>query len=154
MAKLVVGMITLSFPRDRPRRGLGRGGRPLLVAPVPTSRARAGPLGGLRLGMEKEMEERAGTLAFPRALLLAIMIVATALALLYLWQGWRLTALESELFSQRAAVARLEALNEALRLKVEKAFSLERIALYAKTVLGMVEPPLRYLRLPAEEGGR
>lgn len=104
--------------------------------------------------MEKEMEERAGTLTFPWTLLLAIMIVATALALLYLWQGWRLTALESELFSQRAAVARLEALNEALRLKVEKAFSLERIALYAKTVLGMVEPPLRYLRLPAEEGGR
>lgn len=126
MAKRTVGMGTLSFPQGR--RGFGR-------AAV-----------GLTRSWEHLGEARPqATLA--RAAIVSVLIIITALALLFVWQGWRLTALRSQLADRRPAVERVEALNQVLKLKVDQAFSLERIGLYAKTVLGMVEPPLRYLRL-------
>ncbi len=130
MAKRAVGMAALSYPRAQrgfPRRWGGRVGanRPWWAA-------------------EAEAEE-SPALAF--AVLVSVMILVAALAFLFVWQGWRLTALHSELTVRRAEVEHLAAENEALKLKIEQAFSLERISLYAKTVLGMVEPPLRYLRL-------
>lgn len=130
MAKRVVGMATLSYPRAQ--RGLFQR----------HSRVK-GPWEGLEA-------EESPALAF--AVVVSIMILIAALAFLFVWQGWRLTALHSELSVRRAEVERLAAENEALKLKIEQAFSLERISLYAKTVLGMVEPPLRYLRLT--ESGR
>lgn len=124
MAKHVRGALTLSFPSP------GRGNRGGLVRP----RGRA--------------EEGAASLALARAALIALIIIITALALLYLWQGWQLTELRSQLAARRAAVEKLTAENEALRLQVEQAFSLERIDLFARTILGMVEPPLQYIHLP------
>ncbi len=128
MAKRTVGMAALSYPhvqRDLFKRRSG----------VRVSR----PWEGL------EGKEESPALAF--AVLVSGMVLIAALAFLFIWQGWRLTALHSELSVRRAEVERLAAENEALKLKIERAFSLERISLYAKAVLGMVEPPLHYLRL-------
>lgn len=132
MAKRIVGMGALSFPQ--PRRGLGSRSRALGLAPSWE------PFGERR-------HEALESLTLARATLAAILILTTALALLFVWQGWRLTALRSQLADRQAAVERVEALNEVVKLKVAQTFSLDRIGLYAKTVLGMVEPPLRYLRL-------
>lgn len=132
MAKRARGAMTLSFPP--PRRGIRRGYSRGLVPP--RERAWAG--------------EGAESLTAARAALIAIMIITTALALLYLWQGWQLTELQARLAARQAAVERVMAENQLLQLKVEQAFSLERIALFAKTILGMVEPPIRYLYLPEE----
>lgn len=128
-----MGTVTLSFPP--PRRSIGV--RRHLIG-LTRPRERAG--------------EGTRSWSFARAVLIATMIVITALALLYLWQGWQLTELRSRLAIRQAAVEHVMAENQVLRLKVEQAFSLERIELFAKTILGMVEPPLQYLYLP-EEGG-
>lgn len=130
MAKRTVGMGTLSFPQGR--RGFG-------------SRA---PAVGLTRSWEHLGEARPQALeSLARAAIASILIIVAALALLFVWQGWRLTDLRSQLADRRPAVERVEALNQILKLKVDQTFSLERIGLYAKTVLEMVEPPLRYLRL-------
>lgn len=130
MAKRAVGMVTLSYPR-RARRDFFRKGS------------------GANRPWAGAGEAYSPALAF--AVAVSIMVLIAALAFLFVWQGWRLTALHSELVVRRAEVERLAAENEALKLKIERAFSLERISLYAKTVLGMVEPPLRYLRLKSPE---
>ncbi|MCR4404018.1 MAG: hypothetical protein NUW06_01760 [Candidatus Acetothermia bacterium] len=136
MAKRTVGMVTLSFPQ--PRRGFGsRRGSPVFNRSWEY-------LGEAR-------PEAAESLTLARAALASILVIAAALALLFIWQGWRLTDLRSQFVVRQAAVERLEAQNQALELKVEQAFSLERIGLYARTVLGLVEPPLRYLRLSQPE---
>lgn len=78
-------------------------------------------------------------------------IVIAALALLYLWQGWQLAHLQAQLAAREELIAKLEAQVELLRLQAEQAFSLKRIELLAKTLLGMVEPELsemRIIRLP------
>lgn len=131
MARQAYGAVSLSFPP--PQRGIGLR-RPGRVVARP--RGQAG--------------ERVEALTLARAIVIALMIVITALALLYLWQGWQLTSLQARLATRQAAVERIEAANEVLKLKAEQAFSLERIDLFAKTVLGMVEPSLQYLRLPEE----
>lgn len=109
---------------------------------------------GLSRGRQFAARERAGedlvSLSFARAVVVAIMIVVTALALLYLWQGWQLSELQARLATRQAAVERMAATNKALQLEAEQAFSLQRVDLYAKTVLRMVEPSLQYLRLPKE----
>lgn len=131
MARQARGAMTLSFPP--PRKGVGpRRSRGGLAPPWPRERAAEG----------------ASSLTLARAALIALMIIVTTLALLYLWQGWQLTELRAQLAARRAAVDEVVVENEALRLKVGQAFSLERIDLFAKTILGMVEPPLQYLHLP------
>jgi hypothetical protein len=132
MAKRTVGMGTLSFPQAR--RGLGW-------------RRQAVGLTRSWEYLDEARPQALESLTLTRAVLVSILIIITALALLFVWQGWCLTTLRSQLADRQAAVERVEALNEILQLKVDEAFSVERIDLYAKTVLGMVEPPLRYLRL-------
>ncbi len=109
---------------------------------------------GLSRGQQFAARGRAGedlvSLSFARAVVVAIMIVVTALALLYLWQGWQLSELQARLATRQAAVERMAATNKVLQLEAEQAFSLQRVDLYAKTVLRMVEPSLQYLRLPKE----
>lgn len=128
MARRMVRATSVSFPRSRKVVGRRRG----LETPWPRERAAEGAL----------------SLTLARAALIALIIIIAALALLYLWQGWQLTELRSQFAARRAAVDEITARNELLRLKVEQAFSLERIDLFAKTILGMVEPPLQYLHLP------
>jgi|GEM_PF-2989728 len=131
MAKHALGAMSPSFPL--PRRGAGIRKR----------------LGGLAPPWFRERTaEGSRSLTLARAALIAIMIIITALALLYLWQGWQLTELRAQLAARQAAVDKLMAENQILQLQVEQAFSLERIDLFAKTILGMVEPPLQYLHLP------
>ncbi len=127
MARRALGEFTLSYPAAQ--RGWSR---------------RARGLTELRVRLVEEW--RAGLLL----LLLLLLIGGTLLMLFYLWQGWQIAALHALVAEQRAKVDELEARNEALRLQVEEAFSLKRIEVYAKAVLGMVEPELRYLRLPVE----
>ncbi|MGQ9601773.1 MAG: hypothetical protein ACUVQU_06980 [Candidatus Bipolaricaulia bacterium] len=139
MAKRTVGMTALSYPHVQ--RGLFK--------------RRSGV--GVSLNLNRPWEglegkEESPALAF--AVLVSVMVLIAALAFLFIWQGWRLTALHSELSVRRVEVERLAAENEALKLKIERAFSLERISLYARTVLGMVEPPLRYLYLRLTQPGR
>lgn len=106
-------------------------------------------LGGLAPPWFRERTaEGSRSLTLARAALIALIIIITALALLYLWQGWQLTELRSQLAARRAAVEKLMAENQILQLQVEQAFSLERIDLFARTILGMVEPPLQYIHLP------
>lgn len=130
MTKRPVGIAAFSYPRAE--RGLGYTRRHFGASRPWWAEAGAGA-------------EESPALAF--AILVSVMVLIAALAFLFVWQGWRLTTLHSELLLRRAEVERLAAENEALKLEIERAFSLERISLYAETVLGMVEPPLRYLRL-------
>jgi cell division protein FtsB len=129
MARQAYGAVSLSFPP--PQQGLRRPGRALARPWL-------------------QAEERVESLTLARAIVIALMIVITALALLYLWQGWQLTSLQARLATRQAAVERIAATNEVLKLKAERSFSLERIDLFAKTVLGMVEPSLQYIHLPEE----
>lgn len=131
MAKRAVGATSVSFPPSP--RGVG---------------LRRSPQGLLSPQSREWAAEGEGSLTLARTLLIALMIIIAALALLYIWQGWQLTELQAQLAARGATVEEIRAENEVLRLKVEQAFSLERIDLFARTILGMVEPPLRYLHLP------
>ncbi len=85
--------------------------------------------------------------------MIASLIGLAALAMLYLWQGWELAHLQAQLAAREALVQELEAQVDLLHLQVEQAFSLKRVELLAKTLLGMVEPELsemRVIHLPKE----
>lgn len=78
---------------------------------------------------------------------LAIIIGVTMLLLLYSWQSWQITHLNSKLIDEKEQVEKLKDEKMILQFKVNQAFSLERVERLAKD-LGMIEPEeIRWIRL-------
>ncbi len=76
----------------------------------------------------------------------------SGLCFLYLWQGnriWELTAVSEE---AREDLEAEQEINRILGVRIDEAFSLERIARIAREQLGMSEPTIvRYVSNPTEE---
>ena len=69
-----------------------------------------------------------------------------ALCFLYLWQGNRLQALTAATEEARIQLESEREINRILTIRIEEAFSLERIARIARDRLGMSEPAvIRYV---------
>lgn len=78
---------------------------------------------------------------------LAIIILVTMLLLLYSWQSWQMTHLNSKLIDAKEQVEKLKEEKMILQFKVNQAFSLKRVERLAKD-LGMIEPEeIRWIRL-------
>jgi len=74
------------------------------------------------------------------------------LCFLHLWQTTRIHDLTASTQSAADRLADIEGVNRVLKVRIEEAFSLERIARIAREQLGMVEPTvIHYVRLPAIE---
>jgi cell division protein FtsL len=83
-----------------------------------------------------------------RALVLLALVLATALALFYLWQSWQWVYWLNRLHQAQTELGALQAENDYLKFELAQAFSLERIAQIATQKLGMIRPTLQYLLLP------
>ncbi|MBU1049974.1 hypothetical protein KKG90_08140 [Candidatus Bipolaricaulota bacterium] len=93
--------------------------------------------------------------ALPLIGLLGSVVLAGAIAglsFLYLWQGNRIQMLRSACEEARVSLdAELE-INRILAVRIDEAFSLERIARIARDQLHMSEPTIvRYVPIPNEE---
>ncbi len=87
-------------------------------------------------------------LTLRRMLALLILLFASALALLYLWQSWQAVYWLNQVQANREKLLELQAQRDQLQLQVAQAFSLERIEVFARQRLGMIHPPLKFLILP------
>jgi cell division protein FtsL len=87
-------------------------------------------------------------LTLRRALALIILLLASTLALLYLWQSWQAVYWLNQVQANREKLLELQAQRDQLQLQVAQAFSLERIEAFARQRLGMIHPPLKLLLLP------
>ncbi|MCS6936265.1 MAG: cell division protein FtsL [Candidatus Bipolaricaulota bacterium] len=81
--------------------------------------------------------------------LVALLIVATALALYYVWQGWQIVDLSTRVTAARAEWERLTLQRDRLRVEIAKIWSLEEIERQARERLGMKKPSPKRLVLPA-----
>ncbi|MCK5827720.1 hypothetical protein KAH43_04265 [Candidatus Bipolaricaulota bacterium] len=92
--------------------------------------------------------------ALPMAGLIGGIFLAAAiagLAFLYLWQGNRIQALTANLEEAREMLEAEQEINRILSVRIDEAFSLERVARIARDQLGMSEPTIvRYVPIPAE----
>jgi cell division protein FtsL len=77
----------------------------------------------------------------------------SGLCVLYIWQGNRLHELTAASEEAREALEADLEVNRILAVRIEEAFSLERIARIARNQLGMAEPDpadIRYVPLRSE----
>jgi cell division protein FtsL len=73
------------------------------------------------------------------------------LCFLYVWQGNRIRTLTAASEEAREVLEAVQETNRILGVRIEEAFSLERIARIARERLGMSEPTLvRYVPYPTE----
>lgn len=75
----------------------------------------------------------------------------TGLCVLYIWQGNRLQGLTAASEEAREALEADLEVNRILAVRIDEAFSLERIARIARSQLGMAEPDpadIRYVPYP------
>lgn len=86
--------------------------------------------------------------------LLGSILLAGAIAglcFLYLWQGNRIQALTATLEDARETLEAEQEINRILGVRIEEAFSLERVARIARDQLGMSEPTIvHYVQIPAD----
>jgi cell division protein FtsL len=76
----------------------------------------------------------------------------SGLCFLYLWQGNRIRELTAVTEQAREDLEAEQAINRVLGVRIDEAFSLERIARIAREQLGMSEPTIvRYVSIPTEE---
>lgn len=81
-----------------------------------------------------------------------VIFVITALIILYLWQDAALLQLNLQLATIEEQITEIEAKNRQLEFQVQQAFSLERISIFARQRLKMVEPTdIRYITIPLPE---
>lgn len=83
-----------------------------------------------------------------RLIILSLLLFATALALLYLWQSWQWVYWLNKLHQAQVELEALQAENGYLKLEVSQAFSLKRIEAIATERLGMFRPSPHYLVVP------
>lgn len=79
-----------------------------------------------------------------------IALIVAILCFAYIWQAHRLWQLTAVVNEAQQAVNDAQAINRVLSLRIEEAFSLERIARLARDRLGMAEPSpgsIRYVEL-------
>ncbi|MCS6903112.1 MAG: septum formation initiator family protein [Candidatus Bipolaricaulota bacterium] len=81
--------------------------------------------------------------------LLAILAIMAALALYYVWQGWQIVALSTQVTAMRAETEDLILQRNQLRIEVSKVWSLEEIERRARERLGMKKLAPKRLVLPA-----
>jgi len=81
-------------------------------------------------------------------LTLSLLLFASALALLYLWQSWQGVYWLNRLHRAQLELEALRTENGYLKLEVSRAFSLKRIEAIATEKLGMFRPSPRYLVVP------
>lgn len=84
-------------------------------------------------------------------ILLAAMIAG--LSFLYLWQGNSIQALTADLEEAREALEAEQEINRILGVRIDEAFSLERVARIARDQLRMSEPKqddIHYVPIPSE----
>lgn len=76
----------------------------------------------------------------------------SGLCFLYLWQGNRIQELTAASEEAREQLESAQEINRILGVRIDEAFSLERIARIAREQLGMSEPTIiRYVSYPTEE---
>jgi len=76
----------------------------------------------------------------------------SGLCFLYLWQGNRIQQLTALSQEAREQLESAQGINKALGVRIDEAFSLERIARIAREQLGMAEPTVvHYVPYPTEE---
>ena len=81
---------------------------------------------------------------------IVIALIIAGLCFVYIWQAHRLWQLTAAVNEAQQAVNDAQAINRVLSLRIEEAFSLERIARLARDRLGMAEPSpvsIRYVEL-------
>ena len=92
--------------------------------------------------------------ALPMALLLGSIVVAgviSGLCFLYLWQGNLIQTLTADYEEARERVEAEQEINRILSVRIDEAFSLERVARIARDQLGMSEPTnIYYVPIPPE----
>ena len=73
------------------------------------------------------------------------------LSFLYLWQGNRIQELTATCEEAREALEAEHEINRILEVRIDEAFSLERVAHIARNQLSMSEPTIvRYVPIPVE----
>ena len=77
-----------------------------------------------------------------KSLVFVVLIVFTALIMLWLWQSWQEIKLTRNIREEADELAPIEERNKELRIKVIEAYSLDRIERIAKNRLDMVEPEI------------
>jgi hypothetical protein len=76
----------------------------------------------------------------------------SGLCFLYLWQGNRIQELTAAAEEAREQLEMTQGINRILDVRIDEAFSLERIARLARERLGMSEPTIiRYVSKPIED---
>jgi len=102
-----------------------------------------------------ETDGNASRVALPMIGLLGGILLAGALAgacFLYIWQGNRIQELTAAYEEAREALEAELEINRILAVRIDEAFSLERIAGIARDQLNMSEPTIiRYVSIPAKE---
>ena len=89
----------------------------------------------------------------PNQLVVLIILCAvaiTGLCFLYVWQGVRIAELTAQAEELRVQLDSVQEVNRILTMRIEQAFSMERVAEIARDRLGMRPPSdIRYVQLPA-----
>lgn len=88
---------------------------------------------------EQRRRQALRTLAFLLGSLLAVL----GLVVLYLWLSWQRVYWADQVTQSRAALSRLQVEHESLQAEVAEAFSLVRLARWARQQ-GMIDPGLHY----------
>ncbi len=92
--------------------------------------------------------------ALPMAFLFGGIVVAGAIAglcFLYIWQGNRIQELTAAYEEAREQVEAEQEINHILSVRIDEAFSLERVARIARDQLGMSEPTIiHYVPIPTD----
>lgn len=86
---------------------------------------------------------------------IVIALIVAGLCFAYIWQAHRLRQLTAAVNEAQQAVSDAQAINRVLSLRIEEAFSLERIARLARDRLGMAAPSpasIRYVELSPTPG--
>ena len=96
---------------------------------------------------------RAQEQVLPNQLVVMIILCAvaiTGLCFLYVWQGVRIAELTAQAEELRVQLDSVQEVNRILTMRIEQAFSMERVAEIARDRLGMRPPTdIRYVQLPA-----
>lgn len=80
-------------------------------------------------------------------LTLGLLLVAAGLCFLYVQQSTALRSLTAQCEDTRQALAEAREINAALAYEIDRTFSLQRIADFARNRLGMIEPTtIRYVQ--------